>query len=468
MSGSEAGTKYRAFLRSAATAGQELGLSFVDANKQLISLPEILDTLRDKYGATIDAIEKQQLQKAFGSDEAVALIDLMYAKTRSLKDSVVHLYDVMGQGTAVTREMADAINSVDSANWARLQQRLQNVKEQLGGALLPAVDNLMAKADPLIDKVSTFVAQNQALTGGIMLTVLAFGALLTVAGVLALSIGAVGFAVTQFMLFGAKLGAGLKILKGGFETLQIAALYAGGAIKAFAVKGLAFLASPAGMAVVAIAAVIAVLYLLYKNWDFVKEKAAAAWTTVSTAVSNAAAAVKSTVGGLVDGIKDKGTELAAFVTALPGRIGAGIKSGAGKIYQAVADSLAQVEELLPFSDAKTGPLAHLTYNGQQIMRTIGAGVAQAEDEPARAVRQALAKPEFNLPDDLAGQGRRIGAELESRQAAGRDGGGRTVKIGKLYLNFDLSTMEELPKLRRALEDLADLTDGEDDYLPEPA
>ena len=48
MSGSEAGTKYKAFLRSAAKGGEALGLSFLDANNQLLSMPEILEILRSE------------------------------------------------------------------------------------------------------------------------------------------------------------------------------------------------------------------------------------------------------------------------------------------------------------------------------------------------------------------------------------------------------------------------------------
>lgn len=80
MGGAEAGTKYKAFLRSATKGGEALGLKFTDANNQLLSMPEILDILRGKFGETMDAAEKMELQKAFGDTEAVALIDLMYNK----------------------------------------------------------------------------------------------------------------------------------------------------------------------------------------------------------------------------------------------------------------------------------------------------------------------------------------------------------------------------------------------------
>ena len=61
MSGSEAGTKYKAFLRSAAKGGEPWA-SATDANNQLLSMPEILDKLRGKFGETMDAAEKMELQ----------------------------------------------------------------------------------------------------------------------------------------------------------------------------------------------------------------------------------------------------------------------------------------------------------------------------------------------------------------------------------------------------------------------
>lgn len=105
MGGAEAGTKYKAFLRSATKGGEELGLKFTDANNQLLSMPEILDILRGKFGETMDAAEKMELQKAFGDTEAVALIDLMYNKVGDLQDNIVNMYGSLGKGVSVTEQM---------------------------------------------------------------------------------------------------------------------------------------------------------------------------------------------------------------------------------------------------------------------------------------------------------------------------------------------------------------------------
>ena len=138
MGGAEAGTKYKAFLRSAAKGGEALGLSFLDANDQLLSMPEILDQLRGKFGETMDAAEKMELQKAFGDTEAVALIDLLYSKTGDLQDNILSLYDAMGQGTQAAEKMASAIQETEPERFDRLRQRIHNVTESIGGFLTVA------------------------------------------------------------------------------------------------------------------------------------------------------------------------------------------------------------------------------------------------------------------------------------------------------------------------------------------
>ncbi|CAH8722009.1 phage tail tape measure protein [Paenibacillus melissococcoides] len=100
MSGSEAGTKYKAFFRSAAKAGEELGLKFTDTNNHCYRcLRSFLFSVASSERRWMQ--RRMQLQKAFGTDEAVALIDLLYNKTGELQDNILLLYDSMGQGADI-------------------------------------------------------------------------------------------------------------------------------------------------------------------------------------------------------------------------------------------------------------------------------------------------------------------------------------------------------------------------------
>ena len=73
-------------------------------------------------------------------------------------------------------------------------------------------------------------------------------------------------------------------------------------------------------------------------------------------------------------------------------LASGISSGAGVAIDAVANVAGQIRALLPFSDASTGPLAHITASGAALVHTMGAGVEQAGAGPiTRPLSESLAQ-----------------------------------------------------------------------------
>ena len=261
MGGAEAGTKYKAFLRSAAKGGEALGLSFLDANNQLLSMPEILGALRGKFGETMDAAEKMELQKAFGDTEAVALIDLLYSKTGDLQDNILNLYGAMGQGTSVAQEMASAIQETEPERFARLQQRIHNVAESIGGSLLPTVNDLMGKGEQVLTKAAAWIEGNQELVRVIMLTVLAVGGFLAIGGTVITVVSGVGLAVTKTVSTFKMLRSGFFLVKGALGPLT-------GSVWSFTA---ALLANPVTWVVLGIVALIAALVLLYNKCEWFRD-----------------------------------------------------------------------------------------------------------------------------------------------------------------------------------------------------
>ena len=160
-------------------------------------MPEILDILRGKFGETMDAAEKMELQKAFGDTEAVALIDLMYNKVGDLQDNIVNMYGSLGKGVSVTEQMASAIQETEPERFERLKQRIHNVTESIGNSLLPTVNDLMSKGEGVLTKVGSWIEKNQELVKVIMLIVLAVGGFLAVGGTLIALISGVGLVVTK-------------------------------------------------------------------------------------------------------------------------------------------------------------------------------------------------------------------------------------------------------------------------------
>lgn len=591
MSGSEAGTKYKAFLRSATKGGEALGLKFTDANNQLLSMPEILEILRGKFGETMDAAEKMELQKAFGDTEAVALIDLMYNKTGDLQDSILSLYDEMGKGEGVALKMANAINETEPEKYERLKQQIHNVKESIGNTLLPTVNELLGKGGEVVAKVGNWIESHQELVRIIMIVAIAIGGFLTVAGTTIAIVGGVGLVFTKTA---GMISGFVGIVKGVpsiLETIHIKALYVGDGLKsAFtkikggattavtsikniassvlsfaktaAVNGVqavksfvlgmvgmakqaittavtalpsliasvwsftaALLANPITWVVVGIVALIAALVLLWKNWDsvvsfikgvftgfvngiidgfnWIKEKVASLpavfqillaaifpilgipmliannwdsivaffsnlWTRVKETFVNGINSVKEFITGTLTWFRESGSKILTTFTE-------GIKSAISKPVEAVKGGLAKIRQMLPFSDAKEGPLSTLTLSGRRVLETITTGIHQREDMPADAVEDSFKNVDFTTTKKAV-------AKVNLKEAINGDsktddssstGNGRNVIIQKLLMNVDFSKIKDLKQLLKLLAEIEDYTNGNgeetgDFPTPEPA
>lgn len=558
MSGSEAGTKYKAFLRSAAKGGEALGLSFLDANNQLLSMPEILDLLRGKFGETMDAAEKMELQQAFGDTEAVALIDLMYSKTGDLQDNILSLYDAMGQGTGVAHDMASAMQETEPERFERLQQRIHNFTESIGNTLLPTVNDLMGTGEQVLTKVGTWIEQNQELVRVIMIVVLALGGFLTIGGTLITVISGVGLVITK------SIGA-FKMLKAGFVLAKGALAPLISSVWSFTT---ALLANPVTWIVIGIVALIAALVLLYNKCEwfrngvnailgFFKEKLGAALETataifqgigniigsvmgaaketVSQNLSNmraayeehgggiqgvAAAAMEGVKGfytagftfldnltggklseiknkfqsnmtGIVQGVSQKFTEahtafsngLNSIKASVEGAVtwfftsgqrvvstfANGISSAFSGAVDAVKNGLQRIRNMLPFSDAKEGPLSTLTLSGQRTMTTYAHGLELAQNAPAEAMEKGLAQTKATLEREPSKKVNLKGTSEQDESSGDGEsrssGSGKQVIIQKLLMQVDLKKIKDLQQLLALLKEIEDYTNGNGDEDP---
>ena len=616
MSGSEAGTKYKAFLRSATKGGEALGLSFTDANNQLLSMPEILDQLRGKFGETMDAAEKMELQQAFGDTEAVALIDLLYSKTGDLQSNILDMYDALGSGTGVATEMANAINQTEPERFEVLKQRIQNVKESIGNSLLPTVNDLMSAGENVLTKVGSWIEENQELVRVIMLVVLGVGGFLAVAGTVITVVSGVGLVITKAISTFKMLKAGFLLVKGALTPL-ISSVWSFTA---------ALLANPVTWVVIGIVALIAAIVLLYNKceWfrnivnnvmgaakDTVKqtlgdmqaayqehgggirgaaaaavagvrsvfsagynfldnltggklteiknkfsEKLApikdavgsvmeAAKSTLSEKLGNMRAAYESHGGGIrgvaaaaMEGVKGYYTAGFTFIDNLTGGklteiknkfvSGVqGIASGVAERFQAVKtafsnginaakqavtdavtwffesgkrvvttfasgisnafhgavdavkNGLQKIRNLLPFSDAKEGPLSTLTLSGQRTMSTYAHGLELAQNEPAEEVEKGLNRAKTALDRDPVKKVPLTSTDAQEGSTEGGEGTSGSAKqiiIQKLLIPVDLKKIKDLQQLLALLkevEDYANANGGEDaegdpDAVPSPA
>ncbi len=278
MSGSEAATKYKSFLNQAASAGEKLGLKFTDTNNQLMSMPEILTALKGKYGETIDAVEKQELKTAFGTDEAVAAIDLLYNNVDTLKGGIKDLHSSMKKGVSVTEEMAQAIQNTPEQKFERLKQH--NV-EELGSNLIPVFNTTMDKMSSVISKGSEWIGNNQQLVAMIMQIVLGLSLFLGIAGSVLVVVGTLGKT---------------------FLMVKNAASIAGGAMGGL---NATFLASPVTWVIVGIVALVAAFMYLWKR----SEAFRGFWTGLFNQVKGAVIEAKGQVSPVLSEVGQSLMEL---------------------------------------------------------------------------------------------------------------------------------------------------------------
>lgn len=486
MGGAEAGTKYKAFLRSATKGGEELGLKFTDTNNQLLSMPEIIDKLRGKFGETMDAAEKMKLQQAFGDTEAVSLIDLMYNKTGDLQSNIVGMYGALSSGTQVTQDMATAINSTDPQRFQVLQQQVQNVKEIIGNTLLPTINSMMEKAAGALKTFGDWAQNNQQFVKVIMLLALGFGGFLTVAGSAIAVTGGIGLVFVKSSKLVKGFFGVLKNLPDTITTIRLYGMFAMDAIKKVgsALPGListigkfgaALLTSPITWIVVGIIALIVVIILLWKNWDKVTAFLSTTWAACCNAVSAGIDWIKSGFQAFTAWIGEKIAWFGESGKRLITTFVDGIKSVASKPVDAVKSVFGKTGNLFPHSDAKEGPLSTLTLSGRKTMTTYAQGVSLAQTAPAQAIQKGLSKAKTALGSEPVKKVRlssNSDQDADANETKGSSSGGKRVIIQKLLMQVDLKQIKDLQQLLKLLGEIEENAYGDgsdsDNLIPEPA
>lgn len=149
MPGGMSGTKYAAFLNGVGKASKKLGLDFLDANNRMLPITDILAKIKKSYGDTIDEVEAQQLAKAFGTNDAVQVINYLLPKIDSLKDNIKEIGGVNNLDDAVR------VSKITTDSWMRFSAILQNIKIAIGVEILKKIEPLFNR---IADLGQEFVA----------------------------------------------------------------------------------------------------------------------------------------------------------------------------------------------------------------------------------------------------------------------------------------------------------------------
>ncbi|WP_410742724.1 phage tail tape measure protein [Citrobacter koseri] len=297
--GTEASSAYEGFMTGAIDGAKKLGLSFTDVNGKMLSMPDMLTKLQNKYGKSLDGNLKAQaeLDAAFGDSSAV--IKQLYGNVALLQRNITELGGA--DGLKRTQEMASKMVKP----WDRFVQILKAIQTVIGLTLIPVLYPVLNR---LADMGQTFARWMQMfpniarVIGYASMTLLGFAAVGATAnivmgvsafiitgltGIWRLLVAVVkSYTVVVWLAQKAVLAWNivLKTLRGALLAVRMAAILAGISIN--------LMSWPVLLVIGAIAALVVGCYLLVKHWDAIKA------AVMDSAVFKAAADVVKWLAGV--------------------------------------------------------------------------------------------------------------------------------------------------------------------------
>lgn len=214
MGGGEAGTKFKAFLAGVGSAQKALGMKFTDSAGNMLPVLTILDKLKARYGETLSVAEGDELKKAFGSDEAVAMVKLLMTNTKALSTNINALANTHGMGKA--EQMAASMTD----QWERVTQAWFAIRAAAFGVVLPAINKVVGVFADGADTVLRWTHLFPNLTRAVSYALLAIVGLSMVTGAWLMVAGVAKLATLGLGIAWSLLIAPLNLLKAGLVAFR--------------------------------------------------------------------------------------------------------------------------------------------------------------------------------------------------------------------------------------------------------
>ncbi len=471
--GGKAGGSYASILSQMEKASGELGFTMVKSADGALDFVATVDKISGKYGdlRKITPQVREELKAAFG-DDGIRMLMVFQQQSGQMKKSM----DDLRNSTGEAAKMRDQMENKGFGKMEKYLQRFNSIKTNAAEKIFGDT-TIMDKVIPrFLDGIEgvvnfgiAFANANPEITT-LLLTLLAGGAaalfflapLVTIAGGL-MTMGGMALTVAghigtllKFVGSGAAwrkaqayirlthiryMGfskcvtgclAPVKTFGSGILAMGKNALFAGAKALPGMIAGVwkftvALLANPMTWVVLGIMALIGAIALCIIYWDDISAAAGKAW-----------AWIKSTASAGMD-----------FLQTLPGRyleflgsIGQSFFDAGAKLWTTFADGIASVvsaplgwirqgmaliDEYLPHSDARKGPLSRLTESGRRLMTTFADGMPQGFSSVQNAVGKGLdllenIKP-LSLPfslDNMLQSGKRMMGNLAKDMPQGFD------------------------------------------------
>ncbi|EMA3786685.1 phage tail tape measure protein [Vibrio cholerae] len=254
MGGGEAATKYTAFLGGAVKAQEKLGLSFFDSYGKMLPMADMLESIQQRIGHFSTDEQFAILSDAFGSGEAVKLIQNLQSKTDALAQNVLDLDKNSSMDTAITmaKAMTDQSQRLENSWFAIRTAAFSMVLPAFNAVTGSIADGLMwltsmTSEYPVLTEVLSYAAIGALSLGGVV------ASLSLVMGIAKMMAG--GWAVTT------------AVLSGVFKVLRISTIAMTAATWLF---NAALWANPITWIIAGIVALVAAVGAMIYWWDEIK------------------------------------------------------------------------------------------------------------------------------------------------------------------------------------------------------
>lgn len=200
MSGSEAGTKYKAFLDGVGKAQKTLGLTFTDSQGQMLPIVDIMSKIQGKYGDLKVVSDSDLLKTAFGSSEASDLIALLAKDVSGLSTNIELIGKQKGMEQAI--KMAEAITDP----WDQSAAAVKNFRMEYGERLLKVLSPVYNAITDTMTTLTKWMNMFPHLTGWVIKGVIGIGVLVGSLSALSVAVGLSKFVMVGWSVVATSVG----------------------------------------------------------------------------------------------------------------------------------------------------------------------------------------------------------------------------------------------------------------------
>lgn len=274
-----------------------LGMTSDQLQKGMIDDPQamILDVLGRIKKLPVEK-QMEAVTRLFGKDWGGAIAKLANGVDEYRRQ--LELANGAAAKGSMSREFQSRMRTT-AAQWQIAKNRITEVSVTIGSALLPAINDLMKSAGPMVERFAKWSAENPGLIKGIVGAALALTGLRVVTTGVAFAWTALATPVLKVWGVFARFNAARIAGNLGILGRSVVALGRG-----FMWLGRAVLLNPIFLIG---AAVAGLAYEIYKHWDGVKAFFGTLWTDIKTIFGGALKVLKGVFTGdfgmMIDGVK---------------------------------------------------------------------------------------------------------------------------------------------------------------------